>query len=433
MSFALLGGNALLLKRQNRAAVLRAILAHGPLSRRAICRRTRLTPSTITNIVGELMAEGLVREIGPAQVQRRPQRAGRREVLVDLDRGGLFVVGAHIGVRQVALALGDLKAGIVWRAEFETQAGRGPADLVRRMASWIETLVRETGVPRSRVAGLGAATIGLVDVTTGDVRFSPELGWRDVPLQQLLAEATGLQTVVDNSRRAMALAEMMFGQARGVRDFMLVHIGSTIGAGLVLEQRIYRGSRFGSGQLGHTIVPGHQERCSCGRVGCLDAVASEVGMERLATRRARHMPESILFRELPPEPGLLTREQIYAAASAGDRLALEVIQDSADLVGLAIANVASLLDPELVLLAGTVVDCCPSFVERVRATVEQYAYHEPGAVTRVLPSSFGPSIRAVGGIALALHDLLYAPALTLRPSDVGRVVTGARVPTVHVS
>jgi hypothetical protein len=174
MRFTVLGGNAPLLKRQNRAAVLQAIVSYGPISRRALRDATGLTASTITNIVGELIANRMVREIGVSEPTVSPSQAGRREVMVDL------------------------------------------------------------------------------------------------PI------------VVDSGRRGMALAEMMFGLGQNVRDFAHVHVASTVVAGLVLDQRLHRGATGTAGSLGHTTVAGERTPCACGKIGCLDTIASEVAMERRA-------------------------------------------------------------------------------------------------------------------------------------------------------
>src|SRR4051812_19186979 len=249
MSFALAGSNAAVVKRQNRAAVLRGILGAGPLSRRALCRQTGLTASTITHIVGELIVAGLVRELGSVEANQGPVRVGRREVMIDLEPLGGVVIGGHIGMQRTVLAVGDLRANIVRWNRFPTQPELGPASLVRRVAAEMGPLLEQAGVDAERVLGLGIGVVGPVDNTTGLLSTSHELGWRDVPLQALLHEATGLPTVVDSGRRGMALAEMMFGKAQGVRDFMLVNVGSTIVAGIVTNHQLYRGATGGGGSI----------------------------------------------------------------------------------------------------------------------------------------------------------------------------------------
>ena len=417
MRLTVLGGNAPLLKRQNRAAVLRAILGFGPLSRRAICRKTGLTASTITNIVGELIAAGLVYERGPADADGAEPKVGRPEVMVDLDPGAGVVLGAYIGLRNVVVGAGDPRGKITRRIEFATEPERGPDDLLARLARAVDGIIEQVGVGRGRVLGLAVVTVGLVDAESGVIRYAPQLGLVDVPLRARVEDATGLPVVVDNSRRAMALAEMMFGLGQGVRDFILVHIGSSIGAGIVIGQRVYRGERAAGGQIGHTFVSGARERCHCGRIGCLNTVASEDAIERRVAAAIASEPTSDLARAMALSPELPLRQRIYRAAQAGDRAALAITREIGHHVGLALADVVSVLDLDLVVLTGDVVDACPSVVESVRAEIEEHAFRAPGTSTRVVASPFGRDVRLIGSLALALHDLFYAPTLELRPAE----------------
>lgn len=419
MSFAVLGGNAAVLKRQNRAAVLRGILRAGPLSRRALCRQTGLTASTITNIVAELIAAGLVRERGTAE-NAWPARAGRREVLIDLDPLGGGVVGGHIGMQRTVLAVGDLRAGILSRVRFPTQAERGPSAVVQRIADEVPALLARSGASPDRVLGIGMAVVGPVDAERGVLHSSPELPWNAVPLRQLLQEATGLPTVVDSGRRGMALAEMMFGRGQGVRNFMVVHVGSTIVAGIVADEQLYRGAGGSGGAIGHLTVPGARHRCRCGRRGCLDTVASEAALEQRALQIARQQPASAFARALRDKAELLPRHRLYAAARAGDPLARQLLHDAAVELGQAIANILSVLDLELVLVGGEITSVAMDFAETVREVVHARAYRTSSATVRVEASGFGLDTRLYGGLALALHDFFYAPTLTLPTSSNGR-------------
>jgi predicted NBD/HSP70 family sugar kinase len=417
MSFDVGAGNRWLLKRQNRAAVLRGILGFGPLSRRALCRRTGLTASTITHIVGELIAAGLVRELGTVDAESAPARAGRREVMIDLDPLGGVVLGGHIGMQRVVLAVGDLRAGILSRLRFPTDAQQGPVAVIERIAAAIPDLLAQSGATPDRLLGIGMGIVGPVEPQGGVLRYSPELAWRDVPLRDLLQEATGLRTVVDSGRRGMALAEMMFGLGQGVRDFMAVHVGSTIVAGIVADQRLYRGAAGSGGSLGHLALPGVEERCHCGRIGCLDTVASEMGIERRALDLARQAPSSALARAMQDETEALPRHRLYAAVRAGDAQAATILDEGARRLGEAIANVLSILDLELVVVGGEITVVYPAFVDVVRETVQACAYRASGDGPRVLPSAFGLDARMYGGLALSLHDFFYAPTLTLPASD----------------
>ena len=416
MRFTVHGGNAPLLKRQNRAAVLRAIVGYGPISRRALRDTTGLTASTITNIVAELIASGQVRELGEIEPVAGASRAGRREVLVDLASDGGIVVGAYIGVNETHVSVGGPRAEILHRDMIPTHPERGPADLIRRLAACVEHLLDETDTDRSRLIGFGLGTVGIVDLDAGVLRDAPELGWRDVPLRSLLQAAIDLPIVVDSGRRGMALAEMMFGLGQHVRDFAHVHVASTIVAGLVLDQRLHRGATGTAGSLGHTTVAGERTPCGCGKVGCLDTLSSEVAMERRAAELAAAHPNGVLARELAGKWEPVGRFALYRAAKAGDADALGVIVEAGRYLGRAIANVLSVIDLRLVVLSGDVPRDFPPFVDAVRAAIEVHAFRVDEVTVEVVASPFGGDMRVKGSLALALHDLLYAPTLTLQPA-----------------
>ena len=416
MRFTVLGGNAPLLKRQNRAAVLRAIVSFGPISRRALRDATGLTSSTITNIVSELIARGVVQEIGPSEPTSNPSRAGRREVPIDLTSDGGVVVGAYIGVQETHVSLGGPRAEILRRERIPTHPERGPADLIRRLSGCVNALLADQTVQRARLIGLGVGTIGIVDPDAGVLRDASELGWQDVPLRSLLEAAIDLPIVVDSGRRGMALAEMMFGLGQNVRDFAHVHVASTIVAGLVLDQRLHRGATGTAGSLGHTTVAGERTPCTCGKIGCLDTIASEVAMERRAVEIGAYRPNGLLARELATATEPVGRYAVYRAAQAGDPDALAIVVEAGRYLGRAVANVLSVLDLRLVVLSGDVPRDFPPFVEAVRAAVEVHAYRVGRVAVEVVASPFGADMRVKGSLALALHDLLYAPTLTIQPA-----------------
>ncbi|MCC7372158.1 MAG: ROK family transcriptional regulator [Chloroflexi bacterium] len=416
MRFTVRGGNAPLLKRQNRAAVLRAIVGFGPISRRALRDRTGLTASTITNIVAELIGAGQVQELGEIEPVAGASRAGRREVLIDLTADSGIVVGAYIGVNETNISVGGPRAEILHRLNLPTLSERGPADLIRRLVDGVEALLDQTGTDRGRLIGFGLGAVGIVDPEGGVLRDAPELGWRDVPLRAMLQEAVDLPIVLDSGRRGMALAEMMFGLGQHVRDFAHVHIASTIVAGLVLDQRLHRGATGTAGSLGHTTVAGERQPCGCGKIGCLDTIASEVAMERRAAEVAAVRPDGLLARELAARTEPVGRFALYRAARAGDADALAIIVEAGRYLGRAIANVLSVIDVRLVVLSGDVARDFPPFVDAVRAAIEVHTFRVDEVTVEVVASPFGGDMRVKGSLALALYDLLYAPTLTLQPA-----------------
>ena len=236
-------------KQHNRTLVLQTLYLAGPISRADVARATGLTKVTISGLVAELIAEGLLHEIG----QQESQRPGKPAILIDLARDAHAVVALDLSDhRQLRGAVLSLAGEVLARAETPRIAPSGTAytgdaalELVLELA---RTLQQSTQLP---VLGLGVGTPGVVD-SDGVVRTAPNLGWVGLPLRQLLEDHTGLPTVVANDANAAAFAEYCFGDTND--DFILVTIGYGVGAGLVVGGRTVEGNRFASGEIGQVMV-----------------------------------------------------------------------------------------------------------------------------------------------------------------------------------
>ncbi|HUX85637.1 MAG TPA: ROK family transcriptional regulator, partial [Chloroflexota bacterium] len=275
------GSNLPGLKKLNRSAVLSALLRDGPCARGDLARATGLTASTISGIIGDLIANELVKEGGHVE-DTSLGRTGRPPVLVSLHGPGAYAVGVHVGLGSIHLALGDLNGEIVaWHKEV-TPADRRPERVLPAIREHIGRLIDSAAIPRDRLVGVGVGLVGIVDAERGVVRSMPQPGWHGVPVAATLERELDLPVVIDNSRRAMAQAEITFGVARQVQNLLFVHSYSTVGCGIAIDRQIYYGDSNASGQLGHVIVVPEGALCVCGHRGCLDTVATDEGIARLA-------------------------------------------------------------------------------------------------------------------------------------------------------
>jgi|GEM_PF-6297162 len=241
------------IRHQNRVAVLNILLRYGPLSRREICKITRLTPASITNIVGELLDTGLALEMG-SRHDPNGRRLGRPQVIVDLNPGGAFAVGVHLGVRTARVGLGDLKGNILKQIGFSLHLGDDSQVVLQSVAGAVSTVIQEGGIDPRRLLGVGVGCAGLVDPKAGVLRKMYHHGWQDVAVADRLGSALQLPVAVENNRNAMAMAESTFGQAQKVEEFIVVHVGTTVGSGIVIDHRVHHGRNDAAGQIGHLVL-----------------------------------------------------------------------------------------------------------------------------------------------------------------------------------
>ncbi|MEJ5199120.1 MAG: ROK family protein, partial [Anaerolineae bacterium] len=276
------------IKSHNLRAVLLALLHQGPLSRVRLTQLTGLSSTTITNLTADLLDQGIIVETGkedPAETRGGNGRTGvgRPPTLVSIQPTARYAVGIHFGVDTIRSGVTDLFGNLHSYQVISHPLDIAPAELLDRAAGLAQEVIARAGVRRENLVGLGVGASGLVDPESGVNVLAPNLGWRNVPMREFFAERMGLPVMVDNNVRAMALAEAMFGAGRGVNTLAFVYGRVGVGAGFVVGGNVYRGSRAGAGEIGHTtMIPAGGAPCRCGNTGCLETLVSEPAIVRQA-------------------------------------------------------------------------------------------------------------------------------------------------------
>jgi len=334
-----------LMQQANRAMVLNLVRADPSASRAAIVRQTGLSPAAVSGIVERLLRDGLVRE----EATSVTGSVGRRPVRLAFNPEARLALGIAVDVREVAAALVDLGGTPRQIHRADMPPGADPTMGLEVAARLARQALRDAAP--ARVLGVGMAAPGMVQWPDGVNLFSPNLGWRDVPVRSLMEQQLGRPVLVDNEVRALALAEHHYGAARGVGTAVFLDAGYGVGGAAILDGALFRGVHGSAGELGHNTIEPGGPLCGCGNRGCLETFASAGGLVARA-RDALAAGRSSRLSTVPEE--LLTLEAIVAAASAGDALARELLARAATYLGLAVANAVDNWDPELVVLSGSV-------------------------------------------------------------------------------
>ncbi|MGW7242512.1 ROK family protein [Streptomyces sp. NPDC054804] len=375
-------------RRASASVVLRSVLEHGPVARSTIARLTGLSPASVTDYCARFTELGLIRE---AQAPRRAGGVGRPHVPVDLDDSRFVVGGVHVAVPYTTVALLDLRGRVLVRRELKHRDTE-PRGVLERAAAGLAALL--DGVPGSRPLGVGVAVGGWVDRDSGTVVEHPLLGWREVPVRELLGAHTGLPVHVDGHARALVNGERLFGRARGSRSVLHLFVGNVVDAAFATGDEVHHGPRSQAGTIAHLPVPGGTEPCGCGRTGCLQVELSE----RTLVRRAR--AAGVVDGVNPMD--------VLAAAGAGDPVAARLLVERARLTGRAAGLLLDVLNPESVVVTEVGVlnreDCLAALREAVG----------PERAAVVAPTSFGDSVLAVAGGSVVL-DVLYRDPLNASP------------------
>jgi len=308
-------------------------------------------------------------------------------------------VGIDIGGTKIAAGVVTADGHIVELALVPTPMDDEPATVSAMLRAIEELRARHPGV---EAIGVGAA--GLVEWPSGRVRWAPHNAYRQLALRRLLYEATGLPTVVDNDANAAAWAEARFGAGVGSDHMVLLTVGTGIGGGLVLGGQVYRGSAGLGAEVGHMIVDPDGYPCACGNVGCLETVASGGALGRTGREAAQADPDGRLA-QLAGAPEKVTGEVVFHAAREGDPAARELFERLGFWLGVGIASLVNLFDPELVVIGGGLVATGDLLLVPARASLERYAFGlEHRELPPVVPARLGPEAGLVGAASLSLRS-----------------------------
>jgi glucokinase len=272
--------------------------------------------------------------------------------------------------------------------------------IVRQAEASITAAMEATGAARSQFVGVGIGAPGPLDREAGMVLIAPNLGWRDVPLRQLIADALGIPAALDNDANCATLGEWWVGAARGARHVLGLTIGTGIGGGLVVDGRLYHGASDVAGEVGHATIDSNGRRCACGNYGCLEAYASGPAIAE-RTREALSAGEASVLRELVNgDLTQLTAQTVYDAAKAGDTLARLIVRETASFLGAGVANLVNVFNPEVVVITGGVTHAGDALFEPLRAEVKRRAFRPAVEACRIVPGTLPGTAGVVGAVAM---------------------------------
>ena len=377
---------ASLMRSINRSLILDIIREQGPIARYQIAQKLEVSLPTVMRIVDELIDEDLVRIVGNAE-----STGGRPASLFAFNGDAYAVIGIDLGGTKMFGTVSNL-AGVIQHEVYVPCGETDPAGHLDRLCQLIEDLLEAPRPAGQRVRGIGVGVPGVTLVPEGIVTWAPSLGWRDLPLQDILAERFDLPIFVENDVNLAALGEMGFGAARGSRNLVCIAVGTGIGAGIIIDGALYRGHNHAAGEIGY-LLPGIEflgQRYD--HFGALETLASGTGVARRARSLLEREGEEVFSQEV-------TAEDVFAAAREGKSWAKKVVSETVDYLALAIASISVVLDPEVVVLGGGVFRSADLLIEPIRRRLEGVIPYVP----RIVASPLGRRAAVMGAIMLVLN------------------------------
>ncbi|OGV66944.1 MAG: hypothetical protein A3K19_03590 [Lentisphaerae bacterium RIFOXYB12_FULL_65_16] len=339
-----------LMRAMNTKLVLDVVRGVDMTSQADLIKATRLSTGTIVSIVRELRKLGMLADLGPGA-----SRGGRKPTLLKLNSAAAVVLACRVGSNSATVGVLDLNGNILSRRDLVLAPGCGPEPFMAALVACLKDQLHQLAPRNDRVAGLGLSLHGPVDAARGVLLFSEHLGWRDVPFRDELGRALGLPVFADAETRAIAMAEQCWGAARGAQDFVLIELDSGIGMAQVLDGKLCRGSHSLAGELGFTTwgtVPAAgapRQPLVLEQVASLHALCRQAGETASGDGHGSAVQGNIVGSEE------LCLQRLVEASRSGNTRARRILDNTARQLGMAVANVINLLDPELILLSGRMV------------------------------------------------------------------------------
>lgn len=375
-------GSQSALRERNRQRIVSALLA-GPQTQAELARSTGLSSATVSNIVKVMHEDRLV-------ITEPTTSSGRRAHSVRLNDTGAVAAGIDIGRRHVRVVLASLGYRILQEESVQLPLGHTAAEGMDAAAALLAKLLRRQGVGRNAVLGAGVGIPGPIDRRTGTVvqgAILPE--WVGINMREDLAERLGMPVFIDNDANLGALAEVTWGPHGGTGNLIFIKVASGIGAGLIINGSLYYGHVGITGEIGHATIFDQGVICRCGNRGCLETIASTSTMIELLSRASQ---------------GAVTTADIIDRAAAKDPATLRVIDDAGVAVGRAAANLANTLNPETIIIGGSLTDLGDCFLDPIRRGLLRHAVPLVDETSAVQMSSLGDRAEALGAAALVLQE-----------------------------
>ena len=378
------------LRRENRAAVLWSLYFSQPGTRQDLGAATGLSAASVTNVIRELLNEGIVVEAGSVDSD-----GGRPRVMLEVNPDHGYVIGADIGETRVRVELFDLAMRERAKADFPLNPREHDVDVVvASVLSGLDSVLTESGIEPAAVLGMGVGIPGIVEQRPEALVHGQTYGWEAVPIERLLRAGTDLPLHIENGAKTMGQAELWFGAGRGARNAVVALIGSGVGASLISGGTTYRGATSSAAEWGHTTVMVGGRKCRCGSAGCLEAY---VGAQAILERYGR------------PTAGNDEESALAALVDAADTepLAAAILDETADYLGAGIGSLINLFNPERVILGGWAgLLLGGRLLPRIRESARRHSLRHPFAATSLELGQLGPEAVALGAATLPVEVFL---------------------------
>ena len=396
------GSNHQLLKQNNHNLIKKYIYRCSPISRVELAQQLGLTTATITGMVNPMISSGLLRET--AASAEKTKGAGRPRMMLEFVPESHYIIGVDTGPYKTNYVLTDIRGNTVAVRRTNQPLDEYHATL-ERLAREIPDFLKETGIPKEKLLGVGICLPGMIDGSVDKIYDIFHDGWTEHSISAELGQRLGLKVEVENNVRARAISAEIFDRIVKAEPFAYFFVSFGVACQMIIDGKVLYGQSAAAGEIGHTVVQRNGPVCpTCGNRGCLEALTGE----RAILRQCREIMATdtlTVLKDLCPDPKMLTMEQVLMAQKMGDQAVDHVIEDAIEYLGIALANTINLISPRAVVLEGRILSV-PRNQARMLQTVEQYMFHIHSGMTDFSFLPYDPDRGARAAAAVVVKEFL---------------------------
>ncbi|MFG6114856.1 ROK family protein [Halobacillus sp. MO56] len=394
-------GGLKLMQEINQYIILKTIREHGPVSRSEIAKQTKLSPTTVTSAVNELLKEGIVTVGGVGE-----SSGGRKPVYVQFAPDSKYILGVSITNSNVVIGKLNMEAEVkdkkVYSGDYQNHS-----DAIGYMLDRIEDYI-DSCEDLSVCLGISIITPGIVDAKKGIIRNNAKLHLDNLPLKEMVEARFGLRAWIDNDANAIALAENKYGHYGSKENLIYIQMGDGIGSGIVFEDKIFRGSQGGAGEFGHITIDKNGILCECGNRGCLENYVSWPAIQAsLSTHFEKGIPTMMLERNKTVDD--ITQEEFLKALKNKDELALRIVEEPIEYMANGIVTLVNLFNPEVILIGWGSITKDSYFINRVQEKVKGLAFDIFTDGLEIQATTLGGDFQLKGAASIALEEIFEVP------------------------
>ncbi|MCK9286779.1 MAG: ROK family protein [Sphaerochaetaceae bacterium] len=386
------------LREYNTRKILNILRNYKSLSRVEIAKISRLDKKTVTNIINSLLESGQV-----AVVLKKNEGLGRPKEMLSLEGNFCRSIGLDIGGTHISGMVLDFQGNTLSKYWLDIDCNVEPEELLKYCEHVIGQLLKRSGLDIKDILGIGVSFPGHLDNESGFTVLSENLpNWHNIEIKRLFEQKLKKEIQIEDCSRLMALAELWYGHGLESDNLIIYDLGFGIGSGLIMNHDIFTGANDKSGEVGHTILKEDGPKCTCGRTGCLEALASGWALLNHAQRIVNQFPDGILARTTKSNQFIIKTQDIALAADLGDEECRKLLESAGHYIAMSIANAISFLNPEKVVLGGSLIQDNAVLHDSIMSGIKEQVIPELYKDTKIEKSNLGRFASAMGAATLFL-------------------------------